>query len=456
MKLRNKLTLIFSSIVAVLLLGFAVSIYITYSEDREEEFYKRLKQLGMTKADLLIGAKINPQSLQLIYASAPNSYFQDEVAIYDKDFNLLYHDSSDNDKVKESKEMFERILKEKEIHFYTNSIQAVGFVYHHSGSDYIITAAAVDGYGLAILKKFKYKLAFGFLICVSLTFLAGKIFSIQALRPVTDLVTKTEEITAKNLDLRVNEGNGKDEISKLARTLNRMLDRLEKSFESQKHFVSHISHELRTPLSALITELEISKNKDRGVREYKQTISSALEDAKKIVRLINGLLDLAKANYDSSEIGFKSLRLDEILLDARQELIKQNANYSLNLHFASDFGDDLNFISILGNEYLLKVAFSNLMENGCKFSENKQSTVSINRFKEKTILTFTDNGVGIKESEIPKIFDSFYRGFNSNFASGNGIGLALVSRIVQLHGGTIAVKSEEGSGSSFIVELPHR
>lgn len=143
-----------------------------------------------------------------------------------------------------------------------------------------------------------------------------------------------------------------------------------------------------------------------------------------------------------------------MLLDARQEVQQANPDYKIDIHFDNDFEND-DQISVNGNKYLLKVAFANLFENGCKFSNDKQSTLSILFGYKKTMLRFADKGIGIAEEDIKNIFTPFYRGDNKNFADGNGIGLSLTQKIIALHKGAIAVQSEQNQGTTFTVELPH-
>lgn len=454
MTIRNRLTLLFTSIIAALLLAFALVVYFSYSENREDEYYKLLHHTAITKANLLLDAKVEPSVLQLIYRNAESSLFQEEVAIYDTTFNLLYHDAVDIDKVKETRQMIDDIVNKKEIKFYQGKMQVVGILYHHNNSSYVITAAANDQYGYAKLTNLKYTLIITFFVAVIFIFFTGKFLAKKALLPVSNMVDKVEEITATNLDLRINEGNGKDEMAELAVTFNAMLNRLEKSFDAQKDFVSNISHELRTPLTAMLAELQLTADKQRSAEAYKQSIHHAINDAQKLVRLSNGLLDLAKANYDQTEITFKEVRLDEVLLDARNDVLHSQSNYKINIIFEKEIEDD-DFISVKGNEYLLKVAFMNLIENGCKFSEEKEASVAITYYKEKTILRFQDNGIGIEANEISNIFTAFYRGANKKYADGNGIGLSLTKKIIDLHKGNIAVVSKVDEGTTFIIELPH-
>ncbi len=454
MTIRNKLTLLLTTILAVLLLAFISFIYFSFSENREDEYYRILRHTAITKANLLLDAKVAPQVLQLIYHHAENTLFQEEVAIYDTAFNLLYHDGAEIDKVKETRQMIAEIVQKKEIKFYQGTVQVVGFLFLHNNKEYVLTGAAADEYGYLKMLNLRFTLFIAFSIAIVFIFLSSRLIANKALKPVADMIVKVKDITATNLDLRINTGNSKDEISELAITFNAMLDRLEKSFDAQQDFVSNISHELRTPLTAMMAELQLTYNNQGSNEAYKQSISHAIGDAKKIVRLSNSLLDLAKANYDPSAITFKQVRLDEILLDARQYVKHNYSDYKVNILFEKEIEDD-DFISIRGNEYLLKVAFSNLIENGCKFSESKEVAVAITYYKDKTILRFQDFGIGMGENEILKIFAAFYRGENKKYAGGNGIGLSLAKKIIDLHKGTIDVISKINEGSTFTVEFPH-
>lgn len=454
MQIKNRLTLLFTLLVAAVLSAFALMVYISSARIREDEYFKRLKQQATMKANLLFDSKIEPDVLQLIYKKTPTFLFQEEVAIYDTAFHLLYHDAVDIDKVKETRAMIDSIATLKEIRFYEGKMQVEGFLYAHNQKNYVITAAAVDEYGYTKLHSLRNTLIIAFFIAIAITFFVGRFLATQSLRPVSAIVDKVKKITATNLDLRLDEGNRKDEMAALAITFNETLNRLENSFDAQKHFVSNISHELRTPLTAMLAELQLTSLKERSVAEYRQTNQHLITDVQRLIRLSNSLLDFAKANYDQTEIAFKELRLDEVLLDARNEVLHNQPQNKISITFDKEIEND-DFISVQGNEYLLKTAFINLMENGCKFSPDALSSVRISYTPELLLLRFSDNGIGIPEEDIQNIFTPFYRGTNKTFVSGNGIGLALVQRIIELHRGTISVASTVGKGTVFTIELPH-
>lgn len=450
MKIRTRLTLLFTLITATILLAFAFVVYYSAKESREKEFYSVLKKEAVTKANLFFEAKVEANTLQDIYRSNRKVLNEVEVAIYDKNFNLLYHDAIDIDRVKETPKMVDEIYKKGEKHFYQDDWQVVGMRYKFEGKVYIVTATAYDQYGYSKLESLYETIGIVFFISVIIIFFAGHFFSKKAFQPVTEMMEKARRISATNLDLRLSVNGNKDELSQLANTFNAMLIRLENSFDAQKNFVSNISHELRTPLAAIIAELELSLNKERNLEEYKSAINYALSDARKLARLSNSLLDLAKANYDPSEISFKPLRIDEVLLDARQQILQVYQGYKIVIHFENELENE-DEISINGNEYLLKTAFVNLFENGCKFSNDHRSKVSIFADKNNIQLKFSDCGIGISTEDLKNIFTPFYRGTNKEFADGNGIGLSLTQKIIQLHNGSIIVASTVSEGTTFSV-----
>lgn len=454
MKIRTQITLLFTIITISILLMFAAIIYFSAKENREQEFYTVLKKEAETKANLFFKGQVDSKTLQNIYKNNRVTINEVEVAIYNTSFQLLYHDAVSIDFVKETKEMINNIEKKGETQFYQKDWQVVGLRYSFEGKDYIVTAAAYDEYGYSKLNNLLKNSLLVLFFSILFIFIAGRIFSKKVFKPVKEMTDSANNISATNLYLRLNTKNNKDEISELGNTFNGMLDRLENSFDAQKNFVSNISHELRTPLSAIISELELAIGKEQDKEAYKNAIKNSLNDAKKIVRLSNSLLDLAKASYDPSEIAFKVIRIDEILLDAKHQVQQANTDYRIDLHFESDI-DDENKISIKGNEYLLKVAFANLFENGCKFSRDKECIAFISLDNNDVLLQFKDKGIGISASDLNNIFTPFYRGENKQFADGNGIGLSLTKKIVLLHKGKISVASQPNTGTTFNVELPH-
>ena len=402
-----------------------------------------------------MAGQVDAKTMQSVYLNNKKFINEVEVAVYTPDFKMLYHDAIHNDIVKETKGMIDEIMQKREIEFHVGKYQGIGVVFPYQGKEYIVTAAAYDGYGYDNLVGLQETLMVLFIVGLSLLFIAGYFLARLSLKPIRNIVNEAELITASHIDRRIPVKNEKDELGELSIAFNALLERLEVSFTSQKMFVSNVSHELRTPLAALIAELDVSLQKERTNEQYRMAMQNMLQDAKRMTRLIDGLLNLAKADYCKEEISMREVRLDELLLDVRELILRAHPDYSIELLFCNEDEDDDRLITTLGNPYLLNIAFSNLIENNCKYSANHSSIVQIS-FRDKwSVVRMSDSGVGMSDKDKENLFTLFYRGENETLVSGHGIGMTLSKKIVHLHGGNIAVHSEQGKGTIFVVELPH-
>ena len=436
MKIRTTLTLQYAGITAAVFFAFVVAVYYVSEHSRSNAFFRNLQSEAITKAHLFLNNQVDAKTMQSIYLNNQKFINEVEVAVYTTDFKILYHDALQNDIVKETPEMVKRILKRKNISFYVDEYQAIGLVYPFEGQDYIVTAAAYDGYGYANRD------------------VVGYILSRSTLKPIRNIVREAEKITASHIDKRLPVKNEQDELGELSITFNALLERLEKSFNSQKMFVSNVSHELRTPMAALTAELDLALLKERTSGQYQAAIGNALQDSRRIINLIDGLLNLAKADYQSEQITMEEVRLDELLLDARELVLKAHPDYHIELVFEQEAEED-NVLTVIGNSYLLTTAFVNLVENNCKYSSNRTSSVLIAYWEQWAIIRLSDNGVGMSDADKENLFKLFYRGENKNIASGNGIGMVLTQKIIHLHKGELTVSSHKDEGTTFVVKLPH-
>lgn len=449
------MTLRYTCVTAAIFSIVVLVIFLFSEHTREKEFFRYLTREAVTKANLFLSDKVDPVTMQSIYHNNRQFIDEVEVAVYTTDFRLLYHDAQEIDIIKETPELIKTAIGKKEFEFYEDKYQGVAMIYPYNRVDYVITAAAYDGYGYTKLTRLTTLLIILWGVGLGIIALIGYLLARASLRPVRQIVEKVDVISESNLNSRLYVKKEHDELDELSETFNQMLDRLKQSFDNQKMFVSNVAHELRTPLAALITELEVAQLREhRSDKEYRLVITNALSDAEKLKHLITGLLDLAKADYDISRISTEELRLDELLLDARETVMRANKEYSVDLLFDQDAEDD-RVVTVRGNAYLLKIAFVNLIENNCKFSANKSSDVQISFDAQNSIVRFSDVGIGISADEFDKIFTPFYRGSNTTHIKGQGIGLALTKKIIILHKGNLTIHSIKGEGTTFIVEIPH-
>lgn len=455
MKIRTALTLKNTAATAAVFLVCLTAIYLVSEHTRSKTFFHTLESEAITKAHLFLQNRVDARIMQEIYLNNRNFIDEVEVAVYTTDFRMLYHDAIQNDIIKEDTAMIMRIRQDHRIEFYVRNYQGIGMLYTFDGKDYIVTAAAYDRYGHDNLAELRTTLGVLFVVGVFLLFITGYLLARAALHPIREIVREAEAITASHIDRRLPVKNAKDELGELAFTFNALLGRLETSFNAQKMFVSNVSHELRTPLAALMAELDLALQRDRSGEAYRKAIQYALQDAGRMTKLIDGLLNLAKADYLQEQIHREQIRLDELLLDVRSLILRAHPGYRVELLFEQEEAEDERMITIDGNLHLLTIAFTNLIENNCKYSEDRSSYVHISYWEQWAILRFSDCGVGMTEEDLRQVFTLFYRGTQDAMVEGHGIGMALARKIVSLHQGRIAVHSERGQGTTFVVELPH-
>lgn len=455
MQIRNKLTYQFVGIVAGVLLLASMAIYVLFVQFRERDFYLRLNEKAIRTANLLLADNnVDAATLRLIDKNLRGALPQEKVIIFNSSAEKIYSTDDDNN-FKITETLLEQIRLKKEIRFRQDNFEWLGLLYKFKNKDYIILAAAQDIYGLRKLNFLGISLVAVFIILIMVVYYFGWTFAGRALKPISKVVSEVEGITINNLNARVDVGNGQDEIAQLAKTFNKMLERIEAAFNAQRSFVGNASHELRNPLSIIRGQLEVALLKDRKTDDYKKTLESLLEDINHLTIISNRLLSLAQVSGVGLIDPKNEIRIDDLLLEVRSELITSIPEYTVNISFESELENEDSLL-FYGNERLLKIAFFNLVENACKYSPDHSCLVDIGEEEENIIIRFSDKGVGIPVEDLKNIFEPFYRAKNVLDRKGHGIGLSLVEKIVRLHGGTITVDSREKRGSVFTVKLPVR
>jgi signal transduction histidine kinase len=453
MQIRTKLTLQFLLIGGVIMIIASASIYFSSSSFRSEDFYRRLENKASITARLLIDVEeINAALLKKIETDNPANLPDERIIILNYNNDTLYSSDDDN-KIIIRSNLIDRIRLEGNVKYNQEKYQVLGLLYTGGYDRFVIIAAAIDVHGLLKMRNLRIILLVVCLTSFLLFSLIGWFYAGKSLQPIKNVVKQVEDISITSLNLRVDEGNGTDEIAILARTFNRMLERLEIAFKTQKDFISNASHELRTPLTSINGQLEVLLMKDRSSSEYKKVSESVLEDIRHIIDLSNRLLLLAHASSESSEILQGRIRIDEIIWQSTEDIKKYNPDFSINVSI-DDSLTDSDQVILAGDEYLLKTAISNVIDNACKYSEKHSVSIVLNIISGWILISFLDHGIGIKEADLDRIFEPFYRGNNAQMITGYGIGLSLVQKIIKNHNGSIKIDSKIGEGTRVDIMLP--
>lgn len=452
MKIKYKITLLFTLLVMALMLGLSASVYYFSTLARKDGFNKRLKNRASNNAQLFDYFGDSSQKvLRRIDATSVPLLPQKSVRIYDTLGNELYaYDNPDAAPIITDMSLIKESRQEK--FFSDGKRDGIVLYFDKSERPFLIVVKAYDEDGWLMLAQLKKILLISLLVGVLVTLLVGYAFSSQLVKPIAQIIHEVNDISSQNLSHRLQTGPNTDELKRLADTFNNLLNRLQESFNTQRRFISNASHELSTPLTSISSQLQVTLQKERSTQEYQQVLQSIHEDVQQMGQLTRSLLEIAKTGTEGAiELG--DVRIDEVLLKVVGDVKKINHEYEIVLNFGT-MPDEEKGCLVFGNVDLLNSALKNIIENGCKFSPDKRSIVELHFHEGDIVIKVVNKGDVIAEEEIEQIFQPFYRSATAGEVKGFGLGLALAKRIVRLHKGTIDVQSDIEHGTVFTITLP--
>ncbi len=305
-----------------------------------------------------------------------------------------------------------------------------------------------------LLERLQLILLLGTLGAIALGTVLGVSVTRTALRPLAQVTTTSERIAAGDLGQRTDLPGGKDEIGRLAGAFDHMVDRLEGALRAQRQFVADASHELRTPLTALGGLIEmLMLGADRGdTATTQRALRSAHREVERLARLVGDLLTLSRLDARPT-VERRPLDLSSLIAE-----VGEQTRYLANEREVIWHTDGP--LPLEGDRDRLKQVLLNLTGNAVAFTADETGRIEMRAEKrgDRAVIEVSDNGVGIDPSELPRLFERFYRGDKSRArradGGGNGLGLAIARAIVEAHGGTIAARSTPGAGTTFTIELP--
>ncbi|SDL73909.1 HAMP domain-containing sensor histidine kinase [Siphonobacter aquaeclarae] len=453
MRIRYKLALLFTLVVAGLHTLFSLLIYQNSAVYREEEFFGRLENKARTTARYLVDVQeITGELLRIIDQNSVSDLVDERVLVFDQNDQLLYS-NVDDEAVPFDRALIDEVRRDKHVEHNIGRNELVGLLIP-SGikgpeGDYVVLASAYDKFGRSKLANLRNTLVAAWVVGVLLTIMASGMLAGLFLKPVAAINEQVQQITVQNLKDRLPEGNQKDEIAQLAIHFNQMLDRLERSFEQQRSFVGHASHELRTPLAAMKADIQSGLEEDLTPREYRRLLEDLHDDTQRLIGLTNGLLQLARPLDLSGNLKKRVFSVTDVLLDIQADFLASRPNYTVLVDPAG-----LEEYPVLGNEPLLRILFSNLIDNACKYSASQAASITLERHENGYRVAIRDTGIGIAPEDQASVFEPFFRGRNALRFSGYGVGLAVCQRIAQWHGGSISLESILDTGSTFYVDIP--
>lgn len=275
----------------------------------------------------------------------------------------------------------------------------------------------------------------------------------KALQPVREITRQAKQINSgEDLSKRIGiTTDRKDEIYELAETYDAMLERLEAAFAQERQFTSDVSHELRTPLTVILSQCDYALSQPQTEQEYQQALETVSKIAQTMSAMVSSLLQISRAEQGRLQMTVEEVNASELLELVALQLEELAEERKITIH-----RDIRSEVYIQGDETLLLRIFYNLMENGIKYGKDGGNLwVTLEKKDKKVCVKIADDGIGISEENLPKIWQRFYqvdqaKTWNTN---GAGLGLAMVKYMVQMHKGKVWVESKLGEGTVFWVEF---
>jgi two-component system, OmpR family, sensor kinase len=285
-------------------------------------------------------------------------------------------------------------------------------------------------------------------IALLLSSLLGYRVATAALRPVEEIRTEAAAISGSEAGRRLPTGTARDEIARLAETLNGMLARLERAIQRERSFVADASHELRTPLALLKAELELALRKERTAAELEQAVHSAAAETDRLVRLAEDLLVLAQADDGRLPLRRETVPVGGVLT-AVGEAFRPRAD-AAGRAIEVAHGDGL---AVSADRLRLEQALGNLVDNALRHGDGAVRLTA--RDRDGVVeLHVRDEGAGFTPEFLPHAFERFRRADEARTGGGAGLGLALVAAIAEAHGGSAHATNRDGAGADVWLEIP--
>ena len=314
---------------------------------------------------------------------------------------------------------------------------------------YLVVAMSLEDFEIVLILKNILLITFPLILI--LLFLIARFFAGKSIKPVRTIIDTSSQITKDNLQTRIPLPKNKDELYVLSKNINDLLNRIENAIDREKQFTSDASHELRTPLAVIKGTMEVLIRKPRNQQEYEEKIQFCISEVDRLNHMVDQLLLLARFENQKQNVKQETIYLNALILDNLTRFSEKTENKKIKI--VADFTEDF---YVQSDNYLVSIIFSNLISNAIKYSnDNGKIELKLEKTLTDIIFTIADNGVGISEQDLNKIFNSFYRSDVTNHPDikGTGLGLSIVKRLCDLLRIKISVESRINEKTKFILQF---
>ncbi|HAY3541694.1 two-component sensor histidine kinase [Elizabethkingia anophelis] len=439
MTLKRKIAFNFSIAYSLIFAIVMVIIYYTSYDFRKEKFLERMhNKLEFTIQLILKNENVDVKGANFEVDEIEDELFHDETLIFNSNKKLIYSTVKDEN-ITWDESLLYQLDQTNEVHVQNKDQELLGAHVKIRDKVYYILVTARDRTGQLKLDFLKYVLIITYLVTTVFVWIFSYNFVKKLLTPLDKFAQQITEITAHKLTTKLEENKSEDEISVLARAFNTMMIRINDVFQAQKEFTASASHEIRTPLTRITFQLENLSNKSDIQPDARATLQNVTKDIHQLSDLTSSLILLTKFDRENIQQIFKEERIDEIIFDAYEVVLKTYPQLYLDFNINENEEPTL---AVKGIRSLLEIVFINLFKNAALYSKNTAVSVSIAESENDLRVIIENNGSVIPEEDRNKLFEAFIRGKNSQNITGSGLGLKIVQRILEYHRASIYYSSD--------------
>ncbi len=446
--IRFRLTIWYLAVLVALLFLFGVMSYFMLSQSLYQNLDDSLKtqavalenSLDVWNGHIDLGITLQPDELVLVYVSDGSLLQGFGWGVGVPHIDTLVAEALGG----HASFLTARTGNGQEVRLYAASFSGT------SGIGAIVVGRSTEGV-TDVLGNFETILIIAALATLALAGGGGFFMARRVLKPVERIRQTAQEIEESDLSRRIKVA-GKDELGRLASTLNQMIGRLEAAFSRQRQFTADASHELRTPLAIVQAESTLALRKKRTQDDYRRSLELISQEAGHMSAIVGKLLYLARIDAGKDQMNFERINLKELLTDLSSDIEVLAREKGIEFKLAP-----LEDLTVEGDRVKLEQLFLNLLENAIRYTPSGGSiSASIVREDKTAVITVKDTGIGISKEHISHLFERFYRvdKARSRAEGGAGLGLSICKYIAEVHKGKIEVESQLGKGSTFSVSLP--
>jgi len=447
MKIKDRIALYFTLISTSMLFAVLCTVYFTFMKFLEADFFERLTDRTMVTAKLYLEAdEISRDALNTVRHKYLQKLNSEVIRIYDQKNRATFIGDTAQYWTPAT---IDQVRRKGRLKYTDGQRQVVGIYYKDNQGDFVILASADDQGSHNRLDKLLKIMIFIFILISLIVLLLSRWIAQKMLKPLQKFMLEVKQASAQNMQFRVEEHNNKDEINLIAQSFNHLMEELEQAFILQKTFVANASHELRTPVTRIMMNAELALSKERDQAAYQKVIISMLEDAEKMEHIITGLVALAKMDLDLINSQLAPIKLDDLLAKIQTEW-KMQKGLDLNIIYQKPINTKP---EILANATLLQIALDNIISNAFKFSNNQEVNIQVETRKNHVFIHIIDHGQGISFDDQTDIFNPFYTRAKEHGQHGEGMGLYMSKKIIDLLKGEITIKNPDQGGCTFTVSL---